>query len=587
MSISMKLRVLPLALMLALGSAQAQDVPRDRETNATQVPPAASDDGISADVFYHLLLGDVALQRGEPGISARAFLEAARATQDPLLARRATEVAIVARQRGVAQDAAKLWSSLDPSAERPKQILAALAAGTSDKDLPSVGATDELRGRLEKLLADSAVNGNGVGEVFMQLNRLFAQQTDKRAVYQLLHDLAQPYPKSPEAHFAVALAAFTASGSDDSLAPVAKAEAEKVLELRPDWERGALLYSEIIGRNSPEEATAYLEKFVKAQPGSKAATGALAQQYVEAKRYTEARALMQKLWDREPESRELEFGVAAIAIQMKDYPEAERLLTDLDKAGYGEPGAMQYFLAQVAEERKQYDEALKRYQGITDGERAWPAKLRIGAMYAKLKRDDEAQKWFASLQPSSAEERIQLRQAQAQLLRDAGEDSAAYDVLDKALDQDPDSTDLIYDLAMVAEKLNRVEETEKRLRQLIELKPDDPQALNALGYTLVDRTDRTAEGYELIEKAHRLAPRDPFILDSLGWALFRMGRLDEAEGYLKRALDQRPDAEIAAHLGEVLWKKGDRARARAVWQAQIENNPDNEVLKETMRRLSR
>ncbi|HVO90903.1 MAG TPA: tetratricopeptide repeat protein, partial [Casimicrobiaceae bacterium] len=133
----------------------------------------------------------------------------------------------------------------------------------------------------------------------------------------------------------------------------------------------------------------------------------------------------------------------------------------------------------------------------------------------------------------------------------------------------------------------KIDETEKQLRRLLELKPNDPQALNALGYTLVDRTDRTEEGFGLIEQAHKLAPRDPFILDSLGWAMFRMGRLDEAETFLKRALSERPDAEIAAHLGEVLWKKGDRASARAVWQAQLDSNPDNAVLQETMRRLNR
>jgi Flp pilus assembly protein TadD len=144
----------------------------------------------------------------------------------------------------------------------------------------------------------------------------------------------------------------------------------------------------------------------------------------------------------------------------------------------------------------------------------------------------------------------------------------------------------MYDLAMVAEKLDRVDEAEKRLSKLVELKPDDAQALNALGYTLVDRTSRTQEGFDLIEKAHKLSPADPFILDSMGWALFRLGRLQEAEDYLRRALAQRTDPEIAAHLGEVLWAKGDRDNARAVWQPQLESNPDNAVLKETVRRLA-
>jgi Flp pilus assembly protein TadD len=179
-----------------------------------------------------------------------------------------------------------------------------------------------------------------------------------------------------------------------------------------------------------------------------------------------------------------------------------------------------------------------------------------------------------------------VRQAEAQLLRDSGDDAAAYRVLVQGLDDNPDTPDLIYDLAMVAEKLDKVDEAESRLKRLVELKPDDAQALNALGYTLVDRTPRTDEGLALIERAHKLSPKDPFILDSLGWAFYRMGRLDEAERYLKEALEGRPDAEIAAHLGEVLWRKGDRDQARALWKAQLDTNPENPVLKETVKRLA-
>ena len=184
------------------------------------------------------------------------------------------------------------------------------------------------------------------------------------------------------------------------------------------------------------------------------------------------------------------------------------------------------------------------------------------------------------------EQRVQVRQAEAQLLRDAGDNAGAYAVLTKALVEQPDQPDLLYDIAMVAEKLDKIDVVEARLTQLIALNPENAQALNALGYTLVDRTTRTAEGAALIERAHKLDPKDPFILDSMGWAQFRIGNLDAAEDYLRRALAERPDAEIAAHLGEVLWAKGERARAREVWQSQLKTTPDNPVLLETMRRLA-
>jgi len=580
--------VLPLALA-SVASAQSPLGP-GIDAPASRIPAPSKDaqPGMSADIFYRLLLGDVALQRGEPALAARAYLDVASETRDVRLARRATEIAIASRQRGLAEDSAKLWSSLDPGAERPKQILAALHAGAATRDLPSPGPEDELKGRLQRLLSDAAVSGQGVGEIFVQLNALFAQQSDKRAVLLLIRDLAQPYPKSAEAHFAIALAAFNAGADDANYMNEALSEVDRALELRPDWERAALLKAEILVRvASVDRAAEFLKSFLAKQPESKAAAGALAQFYVEQKRYAEAREILQQLWDKEPEARELEFGVAAIALQMKDYATAERLLNDLKKAGFGQPGAIDLYLAQVAEETKHYDLAIERYKAVTEGDRAWLAKLRIGVMLGKQGKVDEAKRWYADLPAVTPEQRVQVRQSEAQMLRDIGDVKGAYRVLTQGLNEQPDAPDLVYDLAMVAEKLDRLDEAESRLKQLVELRPDDAQALNALGYTLVDRTSRTSEGYALIEKALKIAPNDPFILDSMGWALYRLGRLDEAEQYLKRALAERPDPEIAAHLGEVLWTKGDRDSARALWKAQLESDPDNAVLKETVRRLQR
>jgi tetratricopeptide (TPR) repeat protein len=403
-------------------------------------------------------------------------------------------------------------------------------------------------------------------------------------VLALIREVAKPYPTTPEAHYAVALAAF-AAGDDMANASEASDEIDRALELRADWERAAVLKGEILARKSPSTAIQWLEKFVAANPAAKSATGALAQHYVEQKRFVEARAVMQKLWDREPGSRDLEFAVAAIAQQMKDYPEATRLLRDLKSAGYGEPGAIDLYLAEIAEDTKQYDQAIEYYRAITEGDRAWLAKLRIAAMYGKQGKVAEGQRWLAGLTAVTKEQKVQVRQAEAQLLRETGDVAGAYRVLVQGLDDHPDTPDLIYDLAMVAERLDKVDEAESRLKRLVELKPDDAQALNALGYTLVDRTPRTDEGLALIERAHKLAPRDPFILDSLGWAFYRMGKLDEAERYLREALEGRPDAEIAAHLGEVLWRKGEHEKARAVWKAQLDSNPDNALLKETVKRF--
>jgi len=552
------------------------------------LPPSREDtSGLTADTFYRVILGDVALQRGEKSLAARAYYEAARDARDPRLARRASEVALDARMRGLAQESARLWTTLDPAAERPKQILAALAAGTGGKSAAEPAYDNEVKLRLEKALSEAALTQRGPGEIFLQLNRLLGDAFDRRQSYELVRELARPYPKNAEAHFAVALAAYNGGAPEGTGDAIAIDEVDQALALKPDWERAALLKSEVLARKKPDDAIDYLAKFVAANPESRGAAGALAQLYVEQKRYAEARAVFQRLWDSDRSAREFEFGVAVISVQMKDWETAESLFTDLKKANYGDNGAVELYLAQISEENGRYAEAIERYKAVPDGDRGWLAKLRVAAMMAKLGKVADGRKYLADIPAVTIEQRVQVRQAEAQLLRDANDNEGAYEVLKLALKEHPDSTDLLYDSAMVAEKLDRIDDAEARLRRVVELKPDDAMALNALGYTLVDRTPRIQEGFALIERANKLSPDDSFILDSMGWALFKLGRYAEAETYLRRAMKERPDPEIAAHLGEVLWAKGERDRAQEIWQSQLKTSPDNPVLLETVRRLAR
>ncbi|GIK87766.1 MAG: hypothetical protein BroJett026_32470 [Betaproteobacteria bacterium] len=579
-----------LAIVAALSApaalSQAQPDAAAPASEATAAPAAG--EGIAPDLFYRLLLADVALQRGEPAVAARSLLDAARETRNPSIARRAAEVALFARQRGAAEEAARLWQELEPAAERPKQILAVLAAGGS---LPNrfhdEAPESELRGRLEKFLADAAASGAGVGEPFLQLNRVLAQQSDKMAVYRLIDDLARPYAKIPEAQFAVGLAALNTGLADAEVAKAAAAAAERALTLRPDWDRALLLKAEIVGKRSTAEAVALLQAALARQPESRPLNGALAQYLVEEKRYGEARALYRKVFEADRTQRDLQFGIAMLSLQMKDWEAAEAELGELKSAGFGDAGQVEYYLAQVAEERGRLDDAIARYGAVPEGERGWLAKLRIAAVLGKQGKRDEARRHLADLPAVTIEQRVQVRQAEAQLFRDANDQKGALAILDKALEELPESTDLIYDRAMVLERLDRIDDAETALRRLVEMKPDDAQSLNALGYTLVDRTARVEEGFALIERAHKLAPNDPFILDSMGWAYYRLGKLDEAERYLMRAFAARPDPEIAAHLGEVLWARGQPQKAREIWQSQLIVAPDHPVLLETMRRHQR
>jgi len=566
-------RLLLLGLTAALCAGPAAAQPATPDTGASgSVSPA-----LSADVIYRILVGDIALQRGDANLAARAYFEAAREAQDPRLARRATEIALFARQRSLALEAAKLWLALDPSAERAKQMVATLT---------QAGAGGELKTDLERVLAEAAANGNALGDAFLQLNHALSSQSDKGAVFRLIVELAKPYPDVAEAHFAVALAGYNTGLADPDIVAVSIHAADRALELKPGWERAALVKADILTKSSPDAAIKFLNSFLEGVPESRAASVAIAQLYVEQKRYAEARAIFQRLWAEDQSDRELEFAIAALSVQMRDYATAQKLFEELKGADFGEAGAVNFYLAQIAEETKRYDDAIALYREITEGDRAWAAKLRIAMVMGKKGDPAAAIRYLASLEPEGKDQRIERAQTQAQVLRDGGDYQGAYAVLNTALSGEPDSRELLYDVAMAAEKLDKLDEVETRLKRLIELKPDDPQALNALGYTLVDRTQRTAEGLKLIERALALAPADPFILDSMGWAQYRMGNYDDSEKYLRRALADRADPEIAAHLGEVLWAKGQRDSAKEVWQSQLKETPDNPVLLETVRRHS-
>ena len=571
------LSVAALAALMAVapnGTAQT----RKAEEPERRAPAKAGE--LTAELMYRLLVGDIALQRGEPALAARAYYDVARETRDPKFARRATEIALAARQRTLALDSATLWVELDPTADRAKQVVAGLKGGSDVR-----GA--DLKADLERALAEAATAGPRLGEAFLELNRALASEPDKAATLKLVQALAQPYPNNAEAQFAVALAAYNTGLADFESSTIALQAIDRALKQKPDWEQAILLKVEILSKQSMDRAGDYLVEILKSNPDAKYINSALVQVRIQQKRYGDAAAILQKLAEQDPGNHEYEFGMAMLAMQTKDWAKAERLLEGLNRVGYGDDGVVESYLAQVAEETGRYELALERFKAVPDGERGWYAKLRAAAMLGKLGRLDEARTYLDDLPAVTRDQKVQVQQVAAQLLRDAGNNKGAYEILDSALGQYPDEPDLLYDLAMVAEKLDRIDVLEAKLTRLVELKPTNAQALNALGYTLVDRTPRVSEGLALIQRALAMSPDDPFILDSVGWAQYRLGHLDEAEKYLRQAMEQRPDPEIAAHLGEVLWAKGERKLAQDLWQSQLKNAPDNPVLLETVRRLTR
>jgi tetratricopeptide (TPR) repeat protein len=553
----------------ATGADGAQALPRVVTAKPEARKPPLPDIELTEELLYKMMLAEVAVQRDQPHVAVPAYLELARDTRDPRIAQRATEVAWNARFQSAALEAATIWLQADPKSTRARQIIAALLVNQAQ--LP------EAQPHLEKWLAADREN---IGQSFLQLNALLTRHRDKAAVLQLMRGLAGKYPDVPEARLAVAQAAWNA---DDK--QLALDEARAALESRPDWEVAALFVAQVLQRRSDEEAIQYLGGYLETYPKARDVRLNYARLLVNAKRYAEAREQFEVLVKENPQNAEVNMAVALLAVQASDYDAAEAQLKRVLELDYKDPDAARLYLGQVNEERKRFEEALKWYSSVNRGGQYINAQARYAGVLAKQGRLAEARQHLQQVSAQSNVERVQLTQAEAQLLREANAYKEAFDVLGQALEKMPNAPDLLYDHAMAAEKVDRLDIVETNLRKLIKIRPDHAHAYNALGYTFADRNQRVEEAHDLIRTALKLAPDDPFILDSMGWVLYRMGREEEGLEYLQRAYKQRPDAEIAAHLGEVLWALGRREEARRIWGGALKEHPRNEALQKTVKRF--
>jgi Flp pilus assembly protein TadD len=426
------------------------------------------------------------------------------------------------------------------------------------------------------LAAQSAGRGDG----FLQLNRLLANGPDKAGSLRLVQRLAEQYPELAQAHYAIAQAAAGADQND-----LALKEVREAARLAPDWELAALYEAALLQKTSMTAAADRLAGYLKAHPGSREVRLAYARVLVAGKSYPEARAQFEQLLREYPDNAEVVFSVAILSMQLEDWRSAETNLKRLLDLGYRDRDAVRFYLGQVAEEQKHWADALQWYAEVTRGEQFLPAQIRRAQVLSKQGDLDGARKFLQDVNAANNDQRAQLIIAEAQLLREANQPQAAFELVERGLDKLTDQPDLLYDYAMLADKVGRADLLESSLRKLIKLRPDNAQAYNALGYSFADRNERLDEAKELIETALKLAPEDSFIIDSLGWVLYRQGKTEEALKHLQRAYAGRQDPEIAAHLGEVLWVLGRRADAQKVWDAALSKTPSNDVLMRTVQRL--
>lgn len=549
---------LAVTLALMAAPARAEEDEPDEEEASTSVE--AEEGWTHSEAVFDFLMAEVAAQRGDVEAALGIYHRLARELRDPQVARRAIELAVRIRDFNAALHSAVLLMELDPESGLAREIIAATVANGADLK------------KARDTLAELVDKSRNRGALLMQLAHLFGKFPDKANVLEQVRTIAVLYPDMPEAHYAIGVAALVANRLDD-----AASEADKALGLKASWDQGAILKAQILRKAAPQQVIAYYQGFVAEHPHSLEVRMQLGRELAAERKIAEARDQFRAAEKLAPRDAQPPYAVGLLSLQLEEHAEAQAAFTRSLKLGYREAAAIYLGLGQAAEGLKRYEEAIAWYQKVESGD--WVrAQLKIATLMARQQGLTAGRQYLQRIQPRSDDDRVQIIQVEAQLLRDAKAWRETYDMLTKAVAAHPDSFELLYDRAMAAERVDKIEVLESDLRRVIKMKPDYAHAYNALGYTLADRTTRYDEARELIEKAHGLSPDDPFILDSLGWVHYRLGNTEQALQYLQQAYAARPDPEIAAHLGEVLWKSGNRDEAQKIWRAALSENPNHETL---------
>ncbi len=568
---------IPLVLMLSLalaGNTQAAD-------SKVQNSPRSALDG---EVFYQLLLGELNARGGEPGAGYSLILDAARKTKDAKVFQRAVEIALLARSGDSALLAARAWKQVIPESREANRFIIQILTGLNR-------TADTLDAVKFEIAAAPAVERN---TVILAIPRYFARVSDKKLAASTVEQALSSYTNNAP----FALAAWTSIGrmkldagdNDGALAAARKAQSLDVNSEYPALLALALMNAKVLP--AEDLLKSYLSGDAKPEIQMEYARLLLSQQ-----RYVEGQAELRTTTRKYPNYAPAWLIQGALALQEKNDKVAEssflRYVQLATAAQAGEKnldpdrGLTQAYLslAQIAEQRQDYTQADAWLQRIDNPEDLVNAQMRRAAILARQGKLDEARLLIRSLpEKTPADARLKIG-AEAQLLRDSKQYLAAYEFLAESVKLYPSDLDLFYDMAMVADKLGKFDDMERLLRGIVAIDPKYHHAYNALGYSLTERKLRLPEAKQLIQKALEYAPGDPYISDSLGWVEFRLGNFDEALRILREAFAAKPDAEIAAHLGEVLWRLERREQAIQAWREGVKLNKDNETLVETLKRL--
>lgn len=532
---------------------------------------------LTGDLLYKLTRAELEFKLGQWQGAYVTLMSVAQQTRDPRIAQRAAEMALAVKQGGEALAAIRLWRTLAPDSQQASQYFLAFAVlGDS---------LDEAEQVFAKNLREAAPGARAL--LMFQMQQVLSRAKDKAAAFALLQRVLVPYQGTQEAHLVLAQGAFA---NGDSARAVR--EATQALARKPDSELAILTLAQV--RSDAAAASDLLVEFLEKYPDAREVRAAYARILIEQKHYAPARQQFLTLLKAEPDNLPTLYALGVMSMQLEDAPAAEsyfrQFLAVQEKRPIEERDGSKVLmiLSQIAQERRDIDAALAWLEKVepSDEPAFFSAGIRRAQLLAQRGDVDGGRKLLATMQTGDAGEQARILLTEAQILRDAGQGDSAYKVLENGVKRFPGSVDLLYDFALAAEKMKRLDVMEASLRRVIAQAPDNHHAYNALGYAFAEHNIRLPEAHALIEKALALAPADPFIMDSMGWVEFRMGNLEQAEQLLRRAHALRSDPEIALHLGEVLWQRGDQADAMKLWREAQAKDPDSAALKDMLARLN-
>lgn len=530
-------------------------------------------------------MGELTARSGDPGSGYALVLDAARRLRDGKLFQRAVEIALQSRSGDAALAAARAWQEALPTSRDARRI-----------ELQILIALNRISETVEPLRAEVAATSQIERPLLMAvIARNYSRAADKKQAASVVEQALVDELKSPTSG-GLAWATVGRLRLNAGDASGALEAARKGQEIDPASDAPAALALEMIDPGQPLAepiVTRYLGSNAKATPDLRIA---YARVLVENRRFSDASTQLQAVTASRPELAEPWLLLGSLQMQAKQDAAAETSLKRFIElqskdatadAADRKRGVSQAYLAlsQLAERRKDFAGAERWLARVDGADELVAAQSRRAGLLARQGKLAQAREVIRGLPERTAEDKKQKFLAEVQLLRDAKQYQAAYDMLAQASTAAPDDSDLVYDQAMIAEKLNRLDEMERLLRRLIQMKPENQNAYNALGYSFAERKIRLDEARTLIQKAVQLAPEDPFIADSLGWVEFRLGNTAEAIRILEAAYKTRPDPEIGAHFGEVLWSTGQKDRAVTIWKEALLSDAENETLQETLKRL--